>query len=325
MATPSATIVPAQPAPNQAVLQPNETTFGLLWRTYLLALDNMLRTAQYGPLPSAANDSAAATAGVPVNGLYQNAGVVRVETHMSLMDLFNNNAQLQAAGTIGAGIQQGERQALPLLSRRHRRNCSNTVSKRCSLLEQNFSTLTAGANQLGNLLGLGGRAGSQRAQQTLQGLPGYQASLGAANAGSAAAQAASGGTGSGNAIIAGAEYSAQNVADTNYNNYVSQLQPFLTGMQNVGGQIANTNMGIGQGVAGGNYNIGNMFYGGATSAANALAAAQANTSGASNLANLGLIRHFRSCRLSVGRIGYQVQGRRRTGRRLGLGRNRVSL
>jgi hypothetical protein len=31
-----------------------------------------------GPLPSAANDAAAAKVGVPVNGLYQASGVVRI-------------------------------------------------------------------------------------------------------------------------------------------------------------------------------------------------------------------------------------------------------
>jgi hypothetical protein len=31
-----------------------------------------------GPLVSAANDTAAASAGVPINGLYQNAGAVRI-------------------------------------------------------------------------------------------------------------------------------------------------------------------------------------------------------------------------------------------------------
>ena len=31
-----------------------------------------------GPLTSAANDTAAAKAGVPINGIYQNAGAVRV-------------------------------------------------------------------------------------------------------------------------------------------------------------------------------------------------------------------------------------------------------
>jgi hypothetical protein len=31
-----------------------------------------------GPFASAANDTAAASAGVPINGLYQNAGAVRI-------------------------------------------------------------------------------------------------------------------------------------------------------------------------------------------------------------------------------------------------------
>ncbi|MBV8474515.1 MAG: hypothetical protein JO107_10250 [Hyphomicrobiales bacterium] len=38
----------------------------------------LLAAGNIGPLTSAANDAAAATAGVVVGGLYQNAGVVRV-------------------------------------------------------------------------------------------------------------------------------------------------------------------------------------------------------------------------------------------------------
>jgi hypothetical protein len=53
----------------------------LIWRQYLLSSDATLRPlarAIVGPLVSAANDAAAATAGVVVGGLYQNAGAVRI-------------------------------------------------------------------------------------------------------------------------------------------------------------------------------------------------------------------------------------------------------
>ncbi len=78
---PAAASVPPQPATNSEVLDRSnskDTVFGILWRNYFVALDKMFRTAQYGPLVNAANDSAAAAAGVPVNGLYHNSGAVRV-------------------------------------------------------------------------------------------------------------------------------------------------------------------------------------------------------------------------------------------------------
>jgi hypothetical protein len=45
-----------------------------LWRRYVIALDAALRA----PLTNAANDAAAAAAGVPVNGLYRNGNAVQV-------------------------------------------------------------------------------------------------------------------------------------------------------------------------------------------------------------------------------------------------------
>jgi hypothetical protein len=45
---------------------------------YTKKLDTIIRRLVFGPLTSAADDTAAATAGVPIGGLYQNSGAVRV-------------------------------------------------------------------------------------------------------------------------------------------------------------------------------------------------------------------------------------------------------
>ena len=52
-----------------------------VWRNYLLSVDKLLQGlagAKVGPLTSAANDASAAAAGVPVGGLYQTSGTVKV-------------------------------------------------------------------------------------------------------------------------------------------------------------------------------------------------------------------------------------------------------
>jgi hypothetical protein len=77
-AAPSATSLRPQPAPNQKALDQTGFAFAELWKLYLKDLDVTARTAQWGPLVNAANDAAAATAGVPVNGLYRNGNAVQV-------------------------------------------------------------------------------------------------------------------------------------------------------------------------------------------------------------------------------------------------------
>ena len=57
--------------------------------------------------------------------------------------------------------------------------------------------------------------------------PGYQASIGAGNAGVNAAAAAGGTLNSGNQLLA-LQKTAQNNAAGNYNNYVAQLDPYLS-------------------------------------------------------------------------------------------------
>jgi hypothetical protein len=49
-----------------------------IWRNYLVALDQVVRTGNFGPLVNAVSDVAAAAAGVPVGGLYRNGNAVQV-------------------------------------------------------------------------------------------------------------------------------------------------------------------------------------------------------------------------------------------------------
>ena len=72
--------------PNLGLFRPNYDMDDGTWGTHLNAnadvLDAAIGALRLGVLPtvlkSAANDAAAATAGVPVGGLYHNAGAVRV-------------------------------------------------------------------------------------------------------------------------------------------------------------------------------------------------------------------------------------------------------
>ena len=110
-------------------------------------------------------------------------------------------------------------------------------------------TMAAGTGALGNALGLNGPAGSQSALAQLQTTPGYQFSLGAGNNAINAAGAVNGTLGSGNQQTALANYD-QGLAQNTYSNYVTQLQPYLTGAENVAGGISGVAQNLGNQQAG---------------------------------------------------------------------------
>lgn len=113
---------------------------------------------------------------------------------------------------------------------------------------QNFQTGTAGVQQLENVLGFG-PGGQQGALDTLRATPGYQFALQSGNDAINAANAASGKLASGNQILDLAKFN-QGLSDQTYNNYVSQLQPFL-GMANTAASgIGGLYSGLGSGLAG---------------------------------------------------------------------------
>lgn len=114
---------------------------------------------------------------------------------------------------------------------------------------QNYTQAQGGVTQLGNVLGLNGPAGSDAALKTLQATPGYKFQQGTLDDTVNAAAAANGTLNSGNQLLALNKVN-QGLADTTYNNYVSQLQPFLGASNAAAGGISGGYQGLGQGLAG---------------------------------------------------------------------------
>ena len=112
-------------------------------------------------------------------------------------------------------------------------------------LLQNYSGNSAGTTQLAKLLGIG-PGGPGDIQTTLENLPGYQFTRDQGTQNVERQNAAQGfGTGpggpSGNTQKAVADYTT-GLANTNYNNYATQLLPYLGAQTTTGGQIANTDL-----------------------------------------------------------------------------------
>ena len=113
---------------------------------------------------------------------------------------------------------------------------------------QNYGQAQGGVNQLGDVLGLNGAAGSNSALQTLQNTPGYQFQQQQGDNSINAAAAANGTLNSGSQLLALSNYN-QGLAGTTYNNYVSQLQPYLGASNAAAGGIASGYQGLGQGLS----------------------------------------------------------------------------
>ena len=126
-------------------------------------------------------------------------------------------------------MNAGYSQAQPLIQQAENTttNYGNTAMQP---FQQAYASNSAGAQQLSNALGFGGQAGTDSALSTLQNTPGYQFSLQQGEQATDRGAAAKGMVSSGNTIAAEDQYS-QGLAQQNYNNYVSQLEPYL-GAQN---------------------------------------------------------------------------------------------
>ena len=119
-------------------------------------------------------------------------------------------------------------------------------------------------------------------------MPGYQAAIKAGDASVNAAAAANGTLGSGNQLLALSKEN-QGLASQNYNNYASQLQPYLGASNAAAGGIAGVNTGLGNQTNANYTNLANLNYGADTSIGNANAsAALANQSMDMNLLSGGL-------------------------------------
>lgn len=145
-----------------------------------------------------------------------------------LNDLFGGANQAAADQT--QGILQGLTAAGGNINQGNQQLTSNYTAG-LQPFQQNYAQSQAGTQQMGNLLGLNGQAGSQNAQAALATMPGYQFQLGQGNNAINAAAAAGGTLNSGNQAMALQKY-GQGLAGQNYGQYVSQLSPYMTEAQN---------------------------------------------------------------------------------------------
>jgi hypothetical protein len=136
------------------------------------------------------------------------------------------------------------------------------------------------------VLGLNGARGNETAEQALQATPGYQFQQQQGTAAVDAAAAKSGMLNSGNQALA-LQKQGQGLASQNYNNYVSQLQPYLQASNAAAGGIAGVDTGLGNAVAGQDNTLANLNYSAQTGIGNANAnAALAPLTAGANIFNL---------------------------------------
>jgi hypothetical protein len=145
---------------------------------------------------------------------------------------------------------------------------------------QNYGNANAGVTQLGNVLGLNGAGGNASALQALRNTPGYQFQQESQDATVNAQAAASGMNASGNQLLALNKVN-QGLADSTYNNYVSQLEPYLGASNAAAGGIAGVNTGLGNSLAGQYNNLGQLGYASQTGIGNANANADLSAYNAS--------------------------------------------
>jgi hypothetical protein len=186
---------------------------------------------------------------------------------MGIFDIFGTGDQTAAANAQIAGINAGTTAATGNINQGIGAINTNYTAALQPYL-QNYGQAQSGVTQLGNVLGLNGANGNATAQQTLQATPGYGFQVNAGNNAINAQAAATGMNGSGNQALALSNYN-QGVAGTTYNNYVSQLQPFLGASNAAAGGIAGVNMGQGNQLAGQYGNLANLNYSSATGIGNA--------------------------------------------------------
>jgi hypothetical protein len=199
-----------------------------------------------------------------------------------LSDLFSGGAEKEAAQKDIAAAQGYQGQALPALQQGYQTGQT--------ALNQGIGAFTPLANLgtqyssvsplLTNALGAGGAAGQQSALNAFQNYnPGYQFALNQAQQAAERAAGAGGMTASGN-LIQAEQQNASNLANQNFNNWISQLQG--TGQMGLGATQA-----AAQGQAAGYGGLANLASQYAQNQANVYGNVEGATIGANNLAAAG--------------------------------------
>jgi hypothetical protein len=197
---------------------------------------------------------------------------------MGVFDIFSTDDQTKAAQDLAAGYTQGYGQLSDLFNQGRGAltssygtganavtgavgNANNTLGTNYAAalkpLTNVQNTNTAGLDQLSSLLGFGPQ-GSAGIQTTLQNLPGYQFALNQGTQNVMRNEAATGQLDSGATDTAIANYTT-GLANQNYTNYLSQLQPFLTAANSGASNIAGVNQNLGNATSGNFMTGGNLL------------------------------------------------------------------
>lgn len=166
----------------------------------------------------------------------------------SIFDIFSDQPAKDAAAAQTAGLNAGNAQATGNINSAIGSLNTNYTAALQPFLT-NFNSANAGQQQLGNVLGLNGQGGSDAALTALRNTPGYKFQQQSMDDTVNAAAAANGTLNSGNQLLALNKVN-QGLADSTYNNYVSQLQPFLGAAGGAASGIAGVNTGLGNATAG---------------------------------------------------------------------------
>jgi len=206
---------------------------------------------------------------------------------MSTFDIFNNNAQNQAANAQTTSIARGLNDLTGSYGQGRNALTTNYTAGLQPFL-QNYGTATQGVGALGNALGLNGPQGNAAATAAFQNNPGYNFQLGQGENAVLANQARTGQLASGNTDIALNNY-AQGVANQGWNQYIQNLQPYLGASNAAATGIGGLYSGLGNALNQNFSNLGNAQYGAATSIGNAQANADLGAlSGSANTIGAGI-------------------------------------
>lgn len=203
------------------------------------------------------------------------------------LDIFTNTNAQNAADAQSAGIAQGKADATTAV------NTGTQAIKdygAAALVPytQNYTDATKGTDALGNALGLNGPTGNVFATAAFWNNPAIQSQLDIGSENVKRSAAAVGGLQSGGTLAALDQF-GQQVASNGWNNYISQLSPYLGASQTAAAGIGNTNMGIGSGVNANQTGLAQLDYTAATDTGKAQANADlAQQQADQNFWNVGM-------------------------------------
>lgn len=184
-----------------------------------------------------------------------------------LSDLFGgNDAARDQTNFINAGLNTASN-----FTNQANNNLTNYYQQALPYFESLYGSGSKGLSQLEDALGINGAAGSNNALTALKQTPGYQFTLGQGDNAINAAAAANGTLGSGNQALALSKFN-QGLASNTYNNYISQLQPFMNLATTGASGAGNILTGLGSGISNNLLGLGNDYLSGLS----AEGAAQAN-------------------------------------------------